>query len=924
MKNFLRLLKVPLFLFLYIASINITFAQEAQKADSVSLKKFINDTEARTNYHFFFNTTQIDSVFIPAISPSGLEEKLPAILRESGLKVYFEDGDVFIYKGIPITKNLPDYQEQRSASRITTNENTGLTEAEKNYIQGKAIASKEILSVGDKKNTIPGKTCVINGKIIDESSGEPLIGATVYIPELEAGSLTDIDGRFKLAVVPGKYDAKINHMSMKEQEYILNVYSSGSIEIEMAKELIKINEVVVSSTRNDNVKGMQMGYEKLSAKTMKEIPAVMGEKDVLKIAQMLPGVTNVGEGSSGFNVRGSSADQNLFYLNKIPVYNTSHLLGFFTAFSPDIIQDFTLYKSSIPARYGGRLASVFDVSTRQGNKKEFFGQGGISPVTAHFEVEGPMVKDKVSVVASYRSSYSDWILQRIEDSEISNSHAFFYDASLGVNAEINDKNLVKAFVYKSDDAFSLSDKNEYYYSNTGGSTSWKHIFTSSLTGDFSLVYSDYEFENIEKINPSDAFKQKYDLSQYELRSDFNMVTPTNHRLEFGLSSVFYNINRGTLDKYGESTRKPVNLGYDKGVETALYISDEFQVLPRLNLLAGLRFSSFAELGDKDVYIYKGDELLKENIIDSTHYNSGQIVKFYSGPEFRTALNYSLTNSTSVKASYNRTRQYIFMLSNTIAISPNDQWKLVSQNIKPPVADQVALGIYQNITQKGIELSLEAYYKRIKNIVEYKDGATFISSDPIEQMVLQGDQFTRGLEFMLRKKTGQLTGWLSYTYSRSIIQVSSSIISNQINNGNPYPSNYDRPHSLNLVSTYKFNRRLSMSGNFVYTTGRPFTAIEGWAWLEGGWSPINSSRNEYRIPDYIRLDLSVNLEGNLLRSKLGHSYWMVNVYNALGRKNAYSVFPSNQSGEAKYYKLSIFAQPIFTISWNFKFGNYLSE
>jgi hypothetical protein len=782
-----------------------------------------------------------------------------------------------------------------------------------------------VLVIGDESLSIPGKFCSVKGKIKDITNGEPIIGAAVYIEESQYGVVTDVDGNFQMNLKPGKYKVRITHVSMKPKDFYFQVYSSGSLILELLKELREIDEVVVSASVTDNVKGMQMGYERISIKSMKEIPIVMGEKDILKVATLLPGVESVGEGSSGINVRGSAADQNMFYLNKIPVYNTSHLFGFFTTFSPDIVNDFTLYKSNIPAKYGGRLASIFDITTRQGNKKKFHGQGGISPVTAHFSFDGPIVKDKASVIASWRSSYSDWIFDRIDNFELQNSDAFFYDASLGVNTDINEKNTLKIFGYNSFDKFSLLGKNDYQYSNTGTSISWKHIFKSSLTLDLSSAYSQYSNDFIEKSNETTAYTHQYQIESIESRADFKFLSRNNHQMSFGFNSTYYRNNRGEILPFGtESNLRPVTLGIENGLEAALYFSDQIELWNKLTISAGLRYSFFAELGPKEKYEYYDDFMDLSNVKSIENYRKAQMIHHYSKPEIRTSLNYSIAPTISVKASYNRIQQYIFMLSNTISISPTDQWKLVSSHILPPLVDQVAIGWYQNFFKNRIETNIEVYQKWINNIVEYRDGADFLSADPIETQLLQGAQSARGMELMVKKKNGKLTGWISYSFSKSYVEVDSDNPLQRINYGNAYPSNYNRPHSFNLVLNQRFKRRYSVSANYVYTTGRPITIPVAAYFSEGRPLLFYSDRNQYRLPDYIRLDLSLNIEGNLKRKKLAHSFWMINVYNVLGRKNAYSVYYEAVGGKLKGYKLSIFARPIFTISWNYKFGNYLTD
>jgi hypothetical protein len=916
-------------------SLSLYYAASAQQSDNAVIsgsfintpfKDFIEGVEIKTPLKFYYQPDWIKNV---RITFSGTDVPVVRILndqlKKEGLQHFIEGSNVYIYPGDQIVTELPSYKISR-VEYDNADSLLNITEAEKKYLEGRVISSIEVLEIGDKKKAAGTSRCIINGKIVDESNLEPLIGATVYIEELKIGAVTDMEGRFNLALAPGKYKANFSYMSMKQQEYYLQVYSGGSVTIEMKQELIALDAVKITSNRYDHVKGIQMGFERISAKAMKEIPIAFGEKDVLKVAQMLPGVLNVGEGSSGFNVRGSSEDQNMFYIDKIPVYNTSHLCGFFTSFNPDIINDFSFYKSNIPASFGGRLSSVFNITTRQGSKRKFFGQGGISPVTAHSSIEIPAIKEKVSIVGSFRSSYSDWILKRIKNDDIRNSSAFFYDGSFSVNAEINDKNLLKAFTYLSRDKFSLSSISDYDYSNIGSSLAWKHVFSSAFSADVAVIYSRYSFKNVDKTNLSTAFMQKYRIDHYETRADFSVLSKTNHKIEFGASEIYYDLNRGDITPFGEiSNRQPVSFGKDKGLECALYLSDEFILFSNLTVSAGLRYSLFNQYGPAEINLYSSeDNRTIDNIVEIRGYHKGDLIKSYSGPEYRFALNYTLGNNSSLKASYNRLYQYIFMLRNTIAISPDDKWKLCDYHISPPVADQISAGYYRNFNDGGIKASIELYHKRINNEVEFKDGTDFTSPDPIETKVLQGIQRVNGIEVMISKNTGKSTGWVSYCYSRSFVKVDGDLPENQINNGIEFPSNYDRPHSLNLVLNFRTNRRLSASANFVYSTGRPVTYPISVYYAEGQQLLNFSRRNEFRIPDYARLDLSINLEGNLLRKKPIHSFWMLNLYNALGRKNVYSVYFDAVNGKVHGHKLSIYGVPILTLSWNYKFGNYLND
>jgi len=888
------------------------------------LQELFNSISKEQNLSVFFRQEWIDSIRCGSLEAgTGMEEVLRAILSGTELNFHVSGNQIYIYQGSALVSELPEFEKYKiKAAEIKPGT---VSELAGKYIRTESMSEEKFITIGRRVEGNNGRVCQVNGRISNRVSGEALIGATIILTESGAGTITDVNGDFQLRVRPGKYQISVNHMAMKEMLYGLNVLSSGDMSIELENELIELQEVTVIDKRHSNVEGMMMGFDRISTKAMKEIPVVMGEKDVLKVAQMLPGVQNAGEGSSGFNVRGGSADQNMFYINKISIYNTSHLFGFFTAFSPDIISDFSLYKNNVPSKYGGRIASIFQINTRQGNKDHFFAQGGISPITAHFSVEGPIVKEKVTFVASLRSTYSDWILKRVNDQDIRNSNASFYDGTVGINADINANNRVQAFYYQSSDKFSLSSKNDYAYSNTGGSLSWKHSFSDLFSVDLSAASSLYQFSTSDKNNITEAYTHDYYIRHSEARADF-LIVPENHRIEFGVNSVLYDLNRGDILPFGvESNRIPVYLGNEQGLENSIYVSDEIKLHQRLTVLAGLRYSYYNLLGPVDVNNYlPGLPLNKYNRVDSEHFAKGSSAKTYSGLEPRAAINYRVGQNASVKASYNRLRQYLFLLSNTIAIAPNDQWKLTDYHISPPVSDQLSVGYYHDFKEAGINISVEAYKKWVQDVVEYKDGADFISADPLETQILQGSQDSKGIEFMLKKNSNRLTGWLSYTYSRSTILIDGMFDEERINKGNPYPSNFDRPHSFNLVSNIRLSRRLSFSSNLVYSTGRPVTLPIAAYFSEGEKYLLYSDRNEYRLPDYFRIDFSVNLEGNLKYKKVAHSYWMLNIYNASGRHNAYSVFYEVKDGQVLGYQLSVFAQPIVTLSWNFKFGNYNAD
>ncbi len=933
--RFSRLKKQSL-VFLLSFVFGVVYSQDVELSETfnnIPFEEFAARVEKNTPFRFQYKKDWIQAIEVNISDHSfNLQTILQEVLRSHNLNFYIDrNNNVIVYLGQKLIDTLPDYGAAETANEDLqisnrTDSISNLTLLEKNYIEGKKKIIPSVIEVGDLNKSFAGIKSTIRGKIIEQETGQPIVGATIYIEETRSGAASDKDGYFNLVLRQGEYQAIVRSISMKEKVFLLKVHSNGALSIALEKEVISIHEVRVVADKNDNVERMHMGFERMTSKAMKEIPAVLGEKDILKIAQMLPGVQSAGEGSSGLYVRGGSADQNMFYINKIPIYNTSHLFGFFSAFSSDIINSFSLYKSNIPAQYGGRLSSVFDVTTRRGNKNEFYGKGGISMVTAHAAIEGPVIKDKSSFVVNYRGTYSDWLLSKVDNENIKNSNASFYDFSAAFNTDIDKNNSLKIFGYQSFDEFSLALSDDYNYSNTGASVNWKHLFSSSLQSDFSLVHSQYFNGHNSKSNPSDAYRHEFELGHSEFRSDFLYHTQSDHQLSFGTNAIYYNNKRGEVLPYREeSTRIPIDLSTEKAVETALYFSDEFSINARLRVLAGLRLSAYSLVGPEEVNIYFPKSPLDENNIkESQSFNSGELVKTYTGLEPRVSFNYSLRSHNSLKAAYNRNRQYIFMLSNTLAISPTDMWKLADYHLSPPVSDQLSLGYYHNFPDNGYETSVEIYRKWTDDIVEYKDGIDFLSGKPTEMLLVQGQQDSYGLELMMKKKTGKLTGMMSYAYLNSMIQVKNELPTEQINKGIAYPSNSARPHSFNMAATLRANMRLSVSTVLEYSTGRPVTYPITSYFNEGMEILYYSERNAHRIPDYFRMDFSINLEGNLKKKKKIHSYWMLNVYNLTGRENAYSVYYENDNGVMRGYKLSIFGEPIVTLSWNFKFGNYVSE
>lgn len=896
--------------------------QIAANFQKTAFVDFANSLQTQ-HVRFYYQPEWVSDIYITA---TGDSVSLRALLEStfSGKKPGFfinNQRQVFITPG----KNTIQTEGfQVIAPPVAISERNG-TDRQMEYF-GRHNYEKKVTKVilGSDQPSPANQKVYISGRITNKANGEPIVGATIVVPGEPNGAITDAEGSYSIPLMAGRsYNLQVSCLGMEGVLFLADITGSGLLNIEMESKLIDVREVVVKSGKNHNVRGMQMGFQKICVKEIKSIPVVMGERDIFKVATLMPGVQTVGEGSAGFNVRGSASDQNLFLLNGIPVLNTGHMFGFFSAFNPDMVSDFNLYKSNFPVEFGGRLASVFEISTRKGNKKEFGARGSISPVTASLLLETPIVKDKSSFIISTRSTYSDWILDRLEDAEVYGRQAGFYDLMTGVHFVGKNNSSTQIFGYYSKDHFKLSTTNSYRYENLGASVNYDRPIRGKWNMKVAGIFSNYKNYNSNSVEDTRSYQHEFAVSSEELKVNFTGYPLAGHKIGFGTNAVLHHINQGSLLPLSDlSLVEPVFFGKENGLEYAFHVSDEISLTDQLSFYGGIRYSLYNYLGPQDMYSYLDNmPMAEENITDTLSYGKGKSIQHYSGPEFRAAFNYIISPSTSLKASYNRMRQYLFMLSNTVAISPTDRWKLVDPYIAPPISDQFSFGLYKNFNNSSIETSAEVYYKTGQHIIEYKDGVDLTFNPNTETLVLQGDQQAYGIELFIKRNTGRFNGWISYTYSRSIIQVDGEHSWDKINMGIPFPANYDKPHALNLVGNFEISRRLSLSGNLVYNSGRPITFPTGYLVIND-YPVVNYSlRNEYRIPDYFRVDLSINVEGNLLKRKIAHGSWAFSVYNLTGRRNAYSVYFVNDRGIIKGYQLSIYGEPIFTISYQFKLGNY---
>ncbi|RAV99873.1 carboxypeptidase-like regulatory domain-containing protein [Pseudochryseolinea flava] len=911
---------LPLLVCLLTTAVTVKGQQRTRISGSfngASFSELIKSIEDQTEYRFYFDPATTDSIKVTVTADNEeITHILEKILSTTDLHFAIYKTGIYITKEREIMTSLADdyFEPSKTKSATPAFDYSELERKEKQQKQ----AEEKLYSIGPRSENLVGNA-TLSGVITDAASGEPVIGASVFLEKPLIGAVTNQFGYYSLTLPKGRHEIQIKSVGMKSTRRQVMVYNNGKLNIEIDEDVTPLKEVVVESDRDVNVTGMQMGMDKLDIKTMKQIPLALGETDIMKVVLTLPGVQTVGEGTVGLNVRGGATNQNLILYNDAVVYNPSHLFGFFSTFNPDVLKNVELYKSGISADYGGRLSSVLDVHTREGNLKKIEGSGGISPITGRFTIEGPLWKEKTSFLFGARSTYSNWILRQLKDKEIKNSAGSFYDFNGSINHKIDDDNQLYLSGYMSKDKFKLNNDTTYEYSDKNASLKWKHIFNSKLYGVATASTSQYTYSLYTKSIPTEGYKLDFSIRQWTGKADFSYFPNAKHAVTGGISVTNYNLTPGNYDRYGiESKVVAQVMQRERGLENAIYVGDNYELTPKIALYGGVRFSLFQNRGPRDVFTYAEGVPLQESTIQDTISYRSKSIKTYAGAEPRFSLRYVLSKEASVKLSYNRMRQYIQMLSNTTAISPTDIWKLSDTHIKPQIGDQFSAGIYKNFKNGLIETSVEAYYKTTENAIDFKDGAELLLNTHLETEVIQGKGKAYGVEFLIKKQKGKLNGWISYTYSRTLLQMRSEHATETINEGKWYAASYDKPHAANFVGNYKFSRRFNFSLNFTYSTGRPITVPIAKYVIDGIPRLYYSDRNAHRIPDYIRTDIAINIEGNHRIKKLAHSSWTFAVYNLFGRANAYSVYFQSESSKINGYKMSIFARPIPTITYNFKF------
>ncbi|HTJ51874.1 MAG TPA: TonB-dependent receptor [Cyclobacteriaceae bacterium] len=764
----------------------------------------------------------------------------------------------------------------------------------------------------------------LSGYVKDKSNGEVLIGATVYVKEISAGASTNVYGFYSLTIPPGNYTFDISYVGYQTHRQQLQLTKNLQLDVDLNSESSQLQEIViVADEEHDKVQSLEMSTTKLDIKTIMKMPAFLGEADIIKSLQMTPGVSTVGEGASGFNVRGGSVGQNLLLLDEAPVFNSSHMLGFFSAFNPDAVKDVKLYKGGIPARYGGRLSSLLDIRMKEGNNKETHVQGGIGTVFSRIAVESPIVKDKGSFIIAGRRSYIDVLAAPI----LNNFSLNFYDLTAKANYKLNDKNKVYLSGYLGRDNFGFAKGQGLSWGSQTGTFRWNHLFNQKLFSNLSVIYSKYDYKLKFGDNANDRLNWKSYINNFIVKSEFSYFINSNNELNFGGELISYTFDPANTSgkSGGEEFNNKISKKY--GGEAAAFVSNTAHISKAISVEYGVRLSNFRYMGPGPAYTFNDTIRGKRrSVVSERDYKRGETIASYTNWEPRLSMNFKINNDEAIKASYNRTVQYVHLVSNTVASNPLDLWTPSSNNIRPQVGDQYALGYFRNLSNNKWEASVEGYYRALDNQVDYINGAELLQNKYLEGDLLSGKGRAYGLEFYLQRKTGRLNGWLSYTLSRTELKIDG------INRGEWYPALYDQTHNFKLAAFYEINKRWSVSSNFVFTTGTPTTTPTSKYYVQGIAVPhnANESKNNYRLTNYNRLDLAFRLEGKEIKRngkpKKRRDYWVFSVYNLYARRNAFVVdfkqtdkrFSTGQVIETEAVRSSILGSIVPAISYNYKF------
>ncbi len=763
-----------------------------------------------------------------------------------------------------------------------------------------------------------GDKSTLSGYLRDSETGEELIGASVYIKSIKAGTITNAYGFYSLTVPKGKYEVSFSFIGYQDLVKTIDLTNDVKMNISIRTASRQLDEVeIIGERKNQNIETVEMSTIKIPIKAIKKMPALLGEVDVIKTVMLLPGVLAGVEGSSGFYVRGGNVDQNLILLDDAPVYNAAHVAGFFSVFNGDAIKDIKLYKGGIPSEYGGKLSSVLDIRMKEGNSKRISGSGGIGILSSRLTVEGPVIKDKASFIVSGRRTYFDLFLPLAKDTMVQQSALFFYDLNTKFNYKINDNNRIFLSGYFGRDVLNMAKMIRIDYGNSTSTIRWNHLFSDKLFLNTAFIYSNYNYHmGFDRDLMSMDWNSR--IKDYSAKTDLTYYISPKSTIKTGIGSTYHDFDPGIIDSKIDTVNFNFELPHNYALEHFVFLQNEHNITPLLSMQYGIRFSAFQNIGTAEYYIYDKNDPQNYIVSDTITQPKGKIFNTYAGIEPRLGLKYSINEFSSLKASYNRTRQFIHLASNSTSATPLDIWIPSTPNVKPQIADQLAAGYFRNFKNNTYETSIEIYYKKMRNSIDFRDHAELLMNDRLEGELRIGEAESYGLEMLIKKQEGKFTGWISYTLSKTMRTIP------EINEGKPYFAPYDRTNDISFVLSYDISKKINISANWVYSTAPPRTMPTGRFEYGGMIVPVYSDRNNVRIFDYHRLDLSCTIyfrkynDENTKRKF--ESSLNISAYNAYSRKNPYTIVFSqsennpNETIAEMYYLFKM----IPSITYNFKF------
>lgn len=902
-KTILRLLLLAVVCCMYLPSIvyaqSPTYPNITGSFNNISIGKILDQLESNTSFSFYYKKEDLPTRrFSYTFKDEPLDQVLQQIFTPTtlGFITYRDNSIVILPAEIAISDFTINYYKARAEAIVETEE-------------------KQLIEVGNIRELSPSGNALVKGRVRDAETNDPVVGASVQIQNLDKGTITDADGNFEIEVPAGLHYLKISYIGFEELNRSLRVMSDGDVRIKLEKGAIDLEAIEVKAQKaDDGVESAEIGVATIDVQSIKKTPSFLGEADVVKTLLLTAGVSTVGEGASGFNVRGGDVDQNLILQDEGIILNSSHALGFFSSFNTDLVSSVKLYKANMPAQFGGRVSSVLDLKLKDGDFEDFKMKGGVGPVTSRLSLEGPIIKEKVSYIGGFRASYADWVLNQINNIEVQRSSVYFYDANLKVTAKLNDKNTLTFSGYAAEDEFVYNEEFGFNYKTYMGQMILRNIFNENLYSNLSASVSRYESSRTDfsDLTASQLFNN---VDYLKIKEQLTYSPSTLLKIDAGLAGVFYRVEPGTLEPFGEESTIISNaVEEERGLETAAFINAEYALNERILISAGLRLSLFNFLGPNTVFQYSDpDNPTEETIIGTEEFGSGEVIASYFNPEPRFSLRYRLDNESSVKGGYSRTVQYINQIFNSDAPTPVAQWQLSTDYIEPVKSHNLSVGYFRNFLDNNWETSAEVYTRFIDQLYDYRDFADLTANEHLETELLDGEGRSYGLEVSVRKKEGVFNGSFSYTWSRSERLIEG------INKGEYYPSNFDKPHDLSLVLNYQPNRRNTITVNFIYGSGRPTTPPVGNYLAPNGLViPVYSERNAGRIPDYHRMDIAYTLGQSYKRDQKFRTSWTLSLYNVYGRKNAFSVFFTQAAFQgAQANQLSILGSIFPSLTFNFE-------